>query len=181
MIETVANRTTCRSATHCCIKKSAPVLFVLLFLFTVLIISTRVGGVAGELWSILCIMVAFLAFGTYFKLANTQPESREQKADESAALEASELAAALSAVSALEGRDAVSVLEGQGPARQEAHDLAEALELSEVLAVVGALEESAGAGTPEADGRSAAVVPSRHRGGGSQAGATWAHGDQQML
>jgi len=171
MIETVANRTTCRSVTHCCIKKSAPVLFVLLFLFTVLIIVTRVGGDAGELWSILCITVAFFAFGAYFKSANTQPDSRDQKADDSAAVEASELAAALSAVSALEGQDAVSVLAGQGPARQEAHDLAEALELSEALAVVGALEESAGAETPEPEGVSAAAIPSSRLGGESEAGA----------
>jgi len=153
MIETVANRTTCRSATHCCTKKIGSLLFLLLFLFTLLIISTRVGDSASQV----CVIVGVAACAQvfyYYRSKKIQRLNREQQADEIAAvdiaaLEASEVAAALSAVEVLEGQDAVSVLEEQWPARQEAHDLAEALELSEVLAVVGALEESAEAGKPE--------------------------------
>jgi len=148
MIETVANRTTCRSATHCCTKKIGSVLFLLLFLFTLLIISTRVGNSASQV----CVIVGVAACARvfyYYKEKKIQRLNREQQADEIAAVDASEVAAALSAVEVLEGQDAVSVLEEQWPARQEAHDLSEALELSEVLAVVGALEESAEAGRPE--------------------------------
>jgi len=143
---------------------------LLLFLFALLIISTRVGDSASQV----CLIVGAAACAQvfyYYRSKKIQRRDREQRADEIAAADASEVAAALSAVEVLEGRDAASALEEQWPARQEAHDLAEALELSEALAVVGALEESAGAETPEPEGVSAAAIPSSRLGGESEAGA----------
>jgi len=123
-----------------------------------------------------CIVVAIGAIGSFFVKLKNQRREHERTADEIAAVDALELAAALSAVADLEGQDAVAVLEGQDAARQAAHDLAEALELSEALATVEALEESAQTGAPELEGGAAAVVPPYHLGGGSAADTTEAHG-----